>query len=66
MEHTVRYTSERNGYKVQVYEYTVNRKHGFGTRVTNKTTGNSLQTPGFATYGTALMVAQQEADEAKI
>ena len=42
MEHTVRYTSERNGYKVQVYEYTVNRKHGFGTRVTNKTTGNSL------------------------
>jgi hypothetical protein len=66
MTSATRYSSERNGYKVEVYEYTVNRKHGFGTRVTNMTTQNSLQTPGFATYGTALMVAQQEAEEAKI
>ena len=66
MASETRYSSERNGYKVEVYEYTVNRKHGFGTRVTNLTTGNSEQTPGFATYGTALLVAQQEADEAKI
>lgn len=60
------YSSERNGYKVEVYEYTVNRKHGFGTRVTNLTTQSSLQTPGFSSYGTALLVAQQEADEAQI
>ena len=66
MTSETRYSSERNGYKVEVYEYTVNRKHGFGTRVTNLTTGSSLQEPGFAMYGTALIVAQQMADEAKI
>ena len=66
MTSTTRYSAERNGYRVEVYEYTFNRQHGFGTRVTNLTTQNSMQTPGFATYGTALMVAQQEADEGKI
>lgn len=66
MTSETRHSSERNGYKVEVYEYTVNRKHGFGTRITNLTTGSSEQTPGFATYGTALMVAQQTADEAQI
>lgn len=66
MTSETRHSSERNGYKVEVYEYTVNRKHGFGTRITNLTTSSSLQTPGFSTYGTALMVAQQTADEAQI
>lgn len=66
MTSEIRHTSERNGYRVEVVEYTVNRKHGFAARVTNLTTSNSLQEPGFATCGTALMVAQQSADDGKI
>ena len=66
MTSTTRYSAERNGYRVEVYEYTVNRKHGFGTRVKNLTTQSSAQTPGFATYATALEAAQQEADAGKI
>ncbi len=66
MSSTTRYSAERNGYRVEVYEYTFNRRNGYGTRVTNLTTLASVQTPGFATYGTALLVAQQEADEGKI
>lgn len=65
MTSDIRYTSERNGYRVEVVEYTVNRKHGYAARVTNLTTRNSLQEPGFATYGTALAVAQQIADDGK-
>lgn len=60
------YTSERNGYEVKVYEYEYKGKQRFGARVTNLTTGNSEQNPGFSSYRTALEVAQQAADEAKI
>lgn len=65
MQPTVRHTSERNGYKLTVYEYTYKGAQRFGARVTNLTTHNSLQEPGFATYGTALAVAQQIADDGK-
>lgn len=66
MEPTVRYAGERNGYSVKVYEYTRRGETRFSARIVNLTTGNSEETPGWSTYGTALMVAQQEADEAKI
>ena len=66
MEPTVRYAGERNGYSVKVYEYTMNGKQRFGARITNLTTGNSEQTLGWTMYRTALEVAQQAADEAKI
>ncbi len=66
METTVRYAGERNGYSVKVYEYRYHGKQRFGARVTNLTTGMSEQTPGWTMYKTALEVAQQAADEAKI
>ena len=66
MASETRHSSERNGYKVEVYEYTVNRKQWYGFRIWNLTTHNGLQEPGYATYGTALLVAQQTADEAQI
>lgn len=66
METTVRYAGERNGYSVKVYEYRYHGKQRFGAKVTNLTTGMSEQTPGWTMYKTALEVAQQAADEAKI
>ena len=66
MTSETRYSSKRNGRDVQVVEHVIDRKHGFSIRVTDLTTGRSLESMGFATYGTALLVAQQTADEAQI
>ena len=66
MNPTIKYTSERNGYEIKVYEYTSKGKRRFGSRIKNLITGNSLQQPGWNLYRTALEMAQQAADEAKI
>ena len=66
MEATIKHTSERNGCMIKVYEYRYHGKQRFGATVTNLTTGNSEQTPGWTMYKTALEVAQQTADAAQV
>ena len=63
---TTVHTSERNGYRITVYAYTVKGAKRFGSRVTNLTTGNSEQTPGWSSRSVALEVAQEAADKAQI
>jgi hypothetical protein len=60
------HSSERNGYKMYVYQYTAKGQTRYMANIVNLTTGNSEQTPGWSSYRTALEVAQQSADEAKI
>ena len=66
MEPKVRYNGERNGYSIKVYEYMRRDETRYNARIVNLTTGDSEETPGWSSYGTALLVAQQTADEAQI
>lgn len=66
MNATTKYTGERNGYGLTVYEYVVKGKRWYSSRVKNLTTQSSAQTPGFSSYAVALQAAQDEADEGKI
>lgn len=61
-----RYSNTRNGYRVEVYEYTQRGAPRFMARVTNLTTGADEQTPGWSSYATTLEVAQEMADKGNI
>lgn len=66
MNATTKYTGERNGYRLTVYEYTNHGQKRYGCRVTNLKTGNSEQLPGYSSYSIALEIAQDTADAAGI
>jgi hypothetical protein len=59
MTSTVKHNSERDGYRIQVIEYTVKGKTRYSARITNLTTQHSVQEPGFTSYTVALEYAQE-------